>query len=152
MFRKVEISVTNEKVRVLCIEPDDIPVATFIDNDLLQLDKLVNVDKYGNPIQSLEPFEIIEIKDNINIISSPKAEERSLPLVRKVGKRSKFYGIMYIVKMDSNFNLVSLTSDECLDYRMKFLQDEVSLSDLGLSDPNGEDNGKRRVTITCDDW
>ena len=90
----------DSKISVVCIKPNDIPKPAYIENDLLYMNKLVNVDKNGNLCNDFEPFKIVEIKDNINIISSPKAEERSLPLVRKVGKYSKFYGVMYIVKMD----------------------------------------------------
>lgn len=152
---------SDNDIRVVCIKPNDIPKLDYIKNDLLCLNKLVNIDKYGNECPDFESFKIVEIKDNINIISSPKSEERELPLVRKVGRFQEFYGVMYIVKMDSNFNFVSMSYDEAVDYGIKFLPDEISVEDLGLDVDYGDnqysaeddkDDGNRRIEIWCDDW
>ncbi len=120
------------QVKTVCITPDGIPRLCSIDADIMSLSRLVNIDKYGNPISDFEPFEICEIKDNINIISSPKGEERDLPVVRTVGRYTKFYGIVYIVKMDENYNLIDLTESEAMDYRIKFISKTVTLHDLEL--------------------
>ncbi|MBR6510445.1 MAG: hypothetical protein IKT38_07555 [Clostridia bacterium] len=157
----------HNEISVVCIKPNEIPRPDYIENDLLYLNKLVNIDKNGNPWEEFESFKIVEIKDNINIISSPKGKERSLPLVRKVGRYSKFYGVMYIVKLDSSLNLVSMTHDEVVEYCVKFFPDEISMKELGLEvefpddcdddddyedELRKKDDGNRRIEIWTDDW
>ena len=127
----------NNKITAICIKPSELPKPiTISEDDLLSITRLVNVDKEGNLCTEIEKFEIIEIKDGINIISSPKALERELPLVRKIGTRYKFYGVMYIVKIDSSLNFVSMTSDEITDYCLKFSSDEIQMRDLELGECN----------------
>lgn len=145
----------QNKIKAVIIEPDHIPRPIEIDNDVLALSRAVNIDRFGNSCSDFEPFEIAEIKDNINIISSPKGEERSLPLVRTVGRYSKFYGVVYIVKMDG-YDLVSMSSDEAIDYCLKFMDSTVTMERLGLPSvdygENVDSHYSGRVEITCDDW
>jgi hypothetical protein len=143
---------SESNIQVVCVKPNETPIPIYIKNDLLHLNRLVNIDKYGNECDEIKNFEIVEIKDNINIVSSPNAEERELPLVRKVGKFSKFYGVMYIVKMDASFNLISLTAEEAVDYCMKFLHDEISMETLGFEVACDVDDGNRLIDIWCDEW
>ena len=145
-----------QKISAIIIEPDSGPLPVLIENDILALNKAVNINWRGQPHPDFEPFEIVELKNNINIISSPKGEERSLPLTRTIGRYSKFYGIMYIVKMDG-YNLVSMTDKEIADYCRKFLFDTISMESLGFDsvdygddDDSGSYSG--RVEITFDDW
>ena len=51
-----------EKIAVVSIKPNDIPKPAYIENDLLKLNQLVNVDKYGNQCSGFETFKIVEIK------------------------------------------------------------------------------------------
>ena len=150
---------STNKIAVVKIEPDGIPLPARIDDDLLALSNAVNINWKGEPHKEFESFEIIEIKDNINIISSPKGEERSLPITRTIG-HLKFYGIMYIVKMNG-YELVSMSDKEVVEYCRKFLFKDISLEDLGLSssgnskrvnttDRNESSGG--RLEITFDEW
>lgn len=120
-----------EKIKAVIIKPDGIPEPVYIENDILSLSKAVNIDKDGNPHSEFEAFEIVEIKEGVNIVSSPKGEERHLPLTRSVGRFSKFYGIIYIVKMQG-LELVSLSDSEAIDYCIKFLDETIPLEKLGL--------------------
>ena len=116
------------KIRAICIKPGSIPIPAYIENDLLEMARLVNIDKNGNPCKEIESFEISEIRDNINVISSPKGKERSLPVVRNIGNHIKLYGLVYIVKMDDAYNFIDLTSKELTDYCVKFLNENITLS------------------------
>ena len=159
-------------VRVVCIKPGEIPTPDFVEPNIILLARSVNIDKNGNPHKEFEPFEISEIKNNVCVISSPKGEERNLPLVRTIGRYIKLYGIVYIVKMDENDELIDMPSKEAIDYCIKFMPSTVSLESLGF-DPvsysdeiecdegddyeitknqNQRDNGNRRVSITFDEW
>lgn len=139
-------------VRVVCIKPNSIPTIEYINNDILELNRLVCIDRNGNKSSLKGTFVIREICNDINIVSSPNPEVLSLPLVRQVGRFQKFYGIMYIVKMDSQLNLVSLTESEASYYKEKFSKSTVALEELGLPPVNYHDrvesvpagvNGKR---------
>ena len=152
----------KKKIQAVLIEPDSIPVPTWIDDDLIALNRAVNINWRGQPHPDVAPFEISEIKDGINIISSPKGEERRLPLTRTVGRYSKFYGIIYLVKM-KGFDLVSMTDKEVIHWCMKFLDDVIPIENLGLppidyGDDDGDDDDDRatnycgRIDITFDDW
>lgn len=146
-----------QKISAIIIEPDSCPLPVLIENDILALNGAVNINWKGQPHPDFEPFEIVELKNNIHIISSPKGEERSLPVTRTVGKHCKFYGIMYIVKMDG-FNLISMTEKENEDYCNKFLFDTVSMESLGFKSVDADDDDDSgsysggRVEITFDDW
>lgn len=146
----------EQNIQAVIIEPDSIPRPVWISNDILALNRAVNINWKGEPHPDSEPFEISIIKDDINIISSPKGEERHLSVTRQVGHYLKFYGIIYIVKM-KGFDLVSMSSDEAIDYCMKFMNGTVSMESLGYppEDQEDEDDGKSyrgRLEITCDDW
>ena len=148
----------QKKIRAVIIEPDQIPRPIEIDNDVLALSRAVNINWRGEPHSEFEPFEIAEIKDDINIISSPKGEERSLPVTRTVGRYTKLYGIIYIVKM-KGFDLVSMSTEEAIDYCMKFMDKTISMEKLGLPpiDYDGDKDDDRpyqggRLEITCDEW
>lgn len=147
----------QKKIRAIIIEPDRIPRPVEIDNDILALNRAVNINRKGEPHSESAPFEILEIKDDINIISSPKGEERSLPVTRTIGNSYKFYGIVYIVKM-KGFDLISMSKGEALDYCMKFIDKTVSMERLGLSsgryvdDCDNSGYSRGRLEITCDDW
>lgn len=152
---------SKNTIKAVIIEPNRIPRPIEIEDDVLALSRKVNIDRFGKQCSEFEPFEIAEIKDNINIISSPKGKERKLPLVRTVGRYSKFYGIVYIVKMNG-YELVSMSSDEAIDYCMKFMDITVPLERLGLPSVDYGDgteasyahdtNYTGRVDITFDDW
>jgi len=147
----------QDRISAVIIEPDSIPLPTIIDNDLLALNRAVNINRKGDPHDEFASFEISEIKDGINIISSPKGEERSLPVTRTIGRYLKFYGIIYLVKMDG-YNLVSMSTDEVVEYCRKFLFENISLEDLGLPSVDNIESDNRstsyrgRLEITCDDW
>ena len=148
----------QKKITAVIIEPGRIPVPTEIDNDTLALADAVNIDRNGKRYPDFEPFEISEIIDGINIISSPKGKERKLPVTRTVGRYSKFYGIIYIVKM-KGFNLVSMTKDEAIDWCMKFMDKKIPIERLGLPSidygddvASDKDDGYRRIDITFDEW
>jgi len=148
-----------QKIKAVIIKPNHIPEPIYIDNDLMALNRAVNIDANGNPHSDFMPFEIVEIKDNINIISSPNGQDRSLPITRTIGRYSKFYGIIYIVKMQG-LDLVSMDDREAIDYCIKFLDETVPLERLGLpsidygddSDNNHDMPLSGRLEITCDDW
>lgn len=146
-----------QKISAIIIEPDSCPLPVLIENDILALNRAVNINWKGQPHPDFEAFEIVELKNNIHIISSPKGEERSLPLTRTVGKHCKFYGIMYIVKMDG-YNLVSMTDNEVTEYCRKFLFDTISMESLGFKSVDADDDDDSssysggRVEITFDDW
>lgn len=139
-------------VRVVCIKPDSLPAIEYINNDILELNQLVCIDRNGNKSRLDEAFEIREICNDIKIVSSPNSEVLSLPLVRQVGRFQKFYGVMYIVKMDSQLNLISLSESEADYYKEKFSKTIIDLEELGLPPVNYHDgvesvpadvNGKR---------
>lgn len=157
-------------INAICIKPGKIPLPCSIEASALSLARLVNIDKNGNPHKNFAPFEISEIKDNVNVISSPKGEERGLPVVRTIGRYIKLYGVVYIVKMDSNDEFIDLTRSEIVDYCVKFINDTISFEELGLPsiqypddidaedafsyerfDDKSEDDGYRRITITFDE-
>ena len=148
---------SNNRISAVKIEPDGIPLPTIIDNDLLALSKAVNINWKGEPHKEFASFDIIEIKDGFNIISSPKGEERSLPITRTIEGGHRFYGIVYIVKMNG-YNLVSMTEKEVVEYCHKFLFKDITYKDLGLPyednyDDEDDDNTSRgRVEISFDDW
>ena len=161
-------------VRVVCIKPGEIPIPDFVEQDIILLAKSVNIDKNGNPHKEFEPFEISEIKNNVNVISSPKGEERNLPLVRTVGRYIKLYGIVYIVKMDDRNELIDMSLEEAVEYCIKFTPLTISLESLGFApvtypedyedeyDENDDyedlqnhkqnNNGTGRISITFDEW
>ena len=147
------------KIKAVIIKPNCIPEPVYIENDILALNKKVNINSNGKPHNEFEPFEIAEIKDGISIISSPKGQERSLPVTRIIGRYSKFYGIIYIVKMQG-FDLISMDDVEAIDWCLKFFDTTIPLERLGLPSVDyGEDNNndsdipfKGRLEITCDDW
>lgn len=143
----------KKEIQAVIIEPNSIPRPVWISNDILALSRAVNINRAGEPHPNSEPFEISIIKDDINIISSPKGEERQLPVTRQVGNHLKFYGIIYIVKM-KGFDLVSMRRDEALDYCIKFMNETVSLESLGYPPIEEEDHTsyRGRCEITCDDW
>ena len=148
----------HKKIRAVIIEPERIPRPIEIDNNVLTLSHAVNINLRGEPHVDFEPFEILEIKDDINIISSPKGEERSLPINRIVGRYTKLYGIIYIVKM-KGLDLVSMSQEEAIDYCMKFMDKTISMATLGLpridyGDRESDDSPYQggRLDITCDDW
>lgn len=154
----------RRKIQVVVIQPNGIPRPTWIDDDLRELSRSVNIDKYGRPHPEFAPFEISEIKDGINIISSPKGEERSLPLTRTIGRYLKFYGTIYLVKMDE-LDLISMTDSEAIDLCIKFMSDKLSMEILDLPpiDYGDDDDGidvdapcacgyKGRIEIEFDDW
>ena len=145
----------EKNIQAVIIEPDRIPRPIWITNDILALDRAVNINWKGEPHPESATFEISIIKDDINIISSPKGEERHLPVTRQVGRYLKFYGIIYIVKM-KGFNLVSMSQKEVVDYCMKFMNDTVSMESLGYpaedySDEDDNTSYSGRVEITFDD-
>ena len=117
------------KINAVVIKPGHIPIPTEIDDDIVGLAKEVNIDSKGNPYKEFESFDIVEIKNGFNIISSPKGKERGLPITRTVGKYSHFYGIVYIVKM-KGFDLVSMTKSEAIDYCLKFMNEKIPLESL----------------------
>lgn len=132
------------------------PRTVYIENDIMMLNKAVNIDSAGNAHSEFEPFEILEIKNNINIISSPKGEVRSLPITRIVGRYTKLYGIIYIVKM-KGFDLISMDDHEAIDYCMKFFDKTIPIERLGLPaiDYDDKDNNtpsSGHVEITFDEW
>ena len=143
----------KKKISAVIIEPDRIPMPVEIDDDIIALNRAVNIDWHGQPHRDFEPFEISEIKDGINIISSPKGEERSLPITRTIGQYLKFYGIIYIVKM-RGFDLVSMTDREVVDYCMKFLDKHIPLEVFGYPPEEYDDDNKYtgRVEISFDEW
>ena len=146
----------QKKIKAVVIKPGGIPRPIEIENDILALGRAVNIDRKGNPHPDFEPFEVSEIIDDINIISSPKGKERSLPVTRTVGRYSKFYGIIYIVKM-RGFDLVSMTTSEAIDWCVKFMDKTIPIERLGLppldyGDEVEKDDGYRRIDITFDEW
>ena len=164
----------DKNILAIVIEPDAIPIPTYISNDIIELSKDVNIDNNGNRHPEFAPFEIAEIKNDINIISSPKGEERNLPVTRFVGEYTKLYGKIYIVNMKGMGDLYSLSNEDMCKYCRIFLNSTIPLSaiyddnDISLldnvsnnksSDSNdyydinikSKDNGYRRVEITFDD-
>lgn len=149
----------EKKIRAIVIEHNRIPMPTYISNDIIELSKDVNIDNKGNRHPEFAPFEIAEIKNDINIISSPKGEERNLPVTRLIGQYTKLYGKIYIVNMIGMGDLYSLNEDDVYKYCRIFMDEEVSLSDIydddidsynTLSNNESKDNGYRRVEITFD--
>lgn len=145
----------EQGIKAVIIEPNRIPYPITIENDLLALMRAVNIDSSGRRHKDIEPFEILEIKDDINIISSPKGAERCLPVTRTVGRYTKFYGIIYIIKM-KGFDFVSMSDEEVIDYCMKFMDETVPLERLGLppvdyGDDDSSTSYSGRVTITFND-
>lgn len=146
----------ESRVSAIIIEPDGTPLPTRIDNDLLALNKAVNINWRGEPHKEFHVFDIIEIKDNIHIISSPKGEERSLPITRTIGKDHKFYGLVYIVKLKGS-ELKSMSNKEIVEYCQKFFHKNLSLEDFGISstdydEDDYDDSPKGRLEITFDEW
>lgn len=137
----------SQTIKAVIIEPNRIPRPIMIEDDLLALNRAVNIDRNGRPLVDRAPFAIAEIKDDINIISSPRGEELHLPIVRTVGRFSKFYGIIYIVKM-RGFNLVSMDNDEAIDYCIKFMDETVSLESLGLPPIDYGDSEDDNISYT----
>lgn len=146
----------SQTIKAVIIKPNCIPEPIYIENDIMALSKEVNIDSNGNLHSEFEPFEIIEIKDDVHIISSPKGAERGLPITRTIGRHIKLYGIIYIVKMQT-FDLISMDKHEVIDYCIKFLDDTIPLERFGLpSVDNAYDNNnttlRGHLEITCDDW
>ena len=115
-----------EKVRVVKICDGEPNHPEYLENDILKMSRLVKIDRSGNPYNGDEPFEIVEIKDNINIISSPAGEKLGLPILREIGKSTKIYGVAYVVKM-RGLDMISLTMDEAIEYCVKLTEKKVSV-------------------------
>lgn len=141
----------QKKIKAVIIEPDRIPMPIEIDDDIVALNRAVNIDWRGRPHREFESFEIFEIKDDINIISSPKGEEPSLPVTRTIGQYLKFYGIIYIVKM-RGYNLVSMTDREVIEYCMKFMDKHIPMEEFGYPTKDYDDGYTGRVEISFDEW
>jgi hypothetical protein len=39
---------SESNIQVVCVKPNETPIPIYIKNDLLHLNRLVNIDKYGN--------------------------------------------------------------------------------------------------------
>ena len=96
------------------------PVPAYVDDDLLEVDKLVNIDKDGIRWNSYVPHEFVNINDELRIVSSPDGRYRNLKVIREIGSRDpsvewiKIYGVAYVVKhrVDDLFQLVSFSESE----------------------------------------
>ena len=118
-----------EKVRVVKICDGEPNKPEYLENDILKMSRLVKIDRFGNPYNGDKPFEIVEIKDNINIISSPDGEKLRLPILREIGNYTKIYGVAYVVKM-RGLDMISLTMDEAIEYCVKLQEKKVSGEDI----------------------
>ena len=116
----------EKTIRVLKVEPGNIPYVITLNNDLDSLQKAVSI---GCEHQGL--IEIIDIADNVAILCNEEGKLLGLEGNRRLGN-DIIAGVFYVVGTDDEGNICSLTVEQIKQYGNMFFvpeditQDEIS--------------------------
>lgn len=118
----------EKTIRVLKVEPGNIPYVTTLNNDLDSLQKAVSI---GCDHQGL--IEIIDIADNVAILCNEEGKLLGLEGNRRLGN-DIIVGVFYVVGTDDEGNLCSLTVEQIKHYgNMFFVPEDITQEEISDS-------------------
>ena len=118
----------EKTIRVLKVEPGNIPYVTTLNNDLDSLQKAVSI---GCDHQGL--IEIIDIADNVAILCNEEGKLMGLEGNRRLGD-DIIAGVFYVVGTDDEGNLCSLTVEQIKHYgNMFFVPEDITQEEISDS-------------------
>lgn len=118
----------EKTIRVLKVEPGNIPYVITLNNDLDSLQKAVSI---GCDHQGL--IEIIDIADNIAILCNEEGKLLGLEGNRRLGN-DIIVGVFYVVGTDDEGNLCSLTVEQIKHYgNMFFVPEDITQEEISDS-------------------
>ena len=118
----------EKTIRVLKVEPDNIPYVITLNNDLDSLQKAVSI---GCDHQGL--IEIIDIADNVAILCNEEGKLLGLEGNRRLGN-DIIVGVFYVVGTDDEGNLCSLTIEQIKHYgNMFFVPEDITQEEISDS-------------------
>lgn len=110
-------------IRVLKVEPNNVPCMARLNNDLDSLQKAVSI---GCEHQGL--IEIIDIAENVAILCNEEGKLIGLEGNRRLGN-DILVGVFYVVGTDDEGNLCSLTDEQMAYYNNVFFAPETITQD-----------------------
>jgi len=118
----------EKTIRVLKVEPGNIPYVITLNNDLDSLQKAVSI---GCDHQGL--IEIIDIADNVAILCNEEGKLLGLEGNRRLGN-DIIVGVFYVVGTDDEGNLCSLTVEQIKHYgNMFFVPEDITQEEISDS-------------------
>ena len=100
----------EEEIRVLKVEPMELPKLVSLKNDLDSLQKAVSIDASEQGL-----IELVHIEDNVYCLGNEEAKIIGLPPNRYL-VNDIICGTFYVVSDDENGNLASLTPEQIEKY------------------------------------
>lgn len=110
-------------IRVLKVEPNNVPCMARLNNDLDSLQKAVSI---GSEHQGL--IEIIDIAENVAILCNEEGKLIGFEGNRRLGN-DIIVGVFYVVGTDDEGNLCSLTDEQMAYYNNVFFTPETITQD-----------------------
>lgn len=118
----------EKTIRVLKVEPGNVPYVITLNNDLDSLQKAVSI---GCDHQGL--IEIIDIADNVAILCNEEGKLLGLEGNRRLGN-DIIVGVFYVVSTDDEGNLCSLTVEQIKHYgNMFFVPEDITQEEISDS-------------------
>ena len=118
----------EKTIRVLKVEPGNVPYVITLNNNLDSLQKAVSI---GCEHQGL--IEIIDIADNVAILCNEEGKLLGLEGNRRLGN-DIIAGVFYVVGTDDQGNLCSLTVEQIKQYgNMFFVPEEITQEEISDS-------------------
>lgn len=115
-------------IRVLKVEPNNVPCMARLNNDLDSLQKAVSI---GCEHQGL--IEIIDIAENVAILCNEEGKLIGLEGNRRLGN-DILVGVFYVVGTDDEGNLCSLTDEQMAYYNnVFFVPETITQDEIGES-------------------